>query len=116
LARNIVILVAYLVLAYALAVATCVWIRSRELRPKAERQGFLRPGGTPAETWVLERVERSDGLDDASMRAVRSLIDAVVPAGESVGAAPASDAYERQLLSIGFVPKPGMRGHVVLQR
>lgn len=113
---DVVVLVAYLLLAYALAVAVLAWIRSREVRPKAERQGFLRPGGIPDAPWVLERVEHRDGLGDASMRAVRDLVETVVPAGEPVGAAPASDADERRLLSIGFEPKPGMRGHVVLTR
>ena len=103
-----------MLLGYALLCGLCVWVRSREVRPKAERQGFLRPGGVPDGLWFLERVEHRDGVDQQSMRAVRTLIDARVPPGQTVGAAPASDSRERDLIGIGFVPTPGSRGHVVL--
>lgn len=101
-------------LVYALLFLTCVLLRRRELRPKAERQGFLRLNEAPATDWTLARVEHRDGAVRESMPAVLALITARLPPGTTVGAAPSYDELERDLTTIGFAPMAGARGHVAL--
>lgn len=111
---NSVMVVLAVLLAYAALVIVCVRLRRRELRPRAERQGFLRESEAPAADWTLVRVEHRDGLVHESMSAVLALIGARVPPGATIGAAPSYAELERDLTTIGFAPVPGARGHVAL--
>ncbi|MBO1751441.1 hypothetical protein J4G33_06450 [Actinotalea sp. BY-33] len=101
---------------YAIVVGVLMWVGRRERRPKAERDGLTRTPAAEHGHWLLERVEHRVGVDDDALRAVRELIDGLVPPGESVGAAPASNAEEAELRSIGFDQGPGSWGNLLLER
>lgn len=107
----LVVLVVGLVL--AVVVGLCVVLRRAELRSRAERAGYVRPGGWPETDWVLLRAEADDGDPRRAVRDLPELLDAVVPEGSTVGAAPLSDVAEDARRQVGFEPT-STRGHVVL--
>ncbi|WP_250442980.1 hypothetical protein [Actinotalea sp. C106] len=113
---DVVLVVGACFLGYVVLVGVVHLIRRAEVRPRAERHGFVR---TPAEevgVWVLEETHHRGGFDEQSLRALRDLIEARVPAGETLYAAPMSQQYEDQLRSIGFSTAPGPRGRVQFER
>lgn len=98
---------------YVLSVSLCQGARDRADRPLSERQGLLRGPMPTASGWTLGRI-RTDADAATAVRAVGDLLDAVVPAGETVQAFARSDREQAELELLGFAEPRGEHGPMVL--
>lgn len=99
---------------YALSVTLCQGARDRAERPVPERHGLIRGPALAAHGWALGRIRAVGPVRQDVVRMVGDLLDAVVPAGETVQAFARSDREQAELELLGFAEPRGEHGPMVL--